>query len=273
MIKILKQEKVYRRDEELVELQFWDCTKITIQDSDWKWDENLLQRYCIIYVTNGEFKFKINRKLSVSLETNTILLLPPNTLVASHKSSTSGTLWMLSFVCDDFLFFDMPKNYLRIGISSSVSSLFYQLNSSFAHENKSPYYYEAILLLILEDIKRHLIADPDKHMIYDKVCQYISNHIGEDLDVQKISDAMNYNRDYLCRIIHECDNSNIQQLIIEEKLNTAKNLLRMTTYSCEQIAGYIGINTGNNFVKFFKYHTGETPSQYRSKNSSKALTL
>lgn len=273
MIKILKQEKVYRRDEELVGLQFWDCTKITIQESDWKWDENLLQHYCLSYVTSGEFEFKINRKHSVKLEANTILLLPPNTLVSAHELSNSGSLWMLSFICEDFLFFDMPKNHLCVSISSSVSSLFYQLNSSFVHENRSPFYYEAILILILEEIKRHIVTDPEKHLIYDKVCQYISNHIGEDLDVQKISDAMNYNRDYLCRIIHECDNSNIQQLIIEEKLNTAKNLLRMTTYSCEKIATYISINTGNNFVKFFKYHTGETPSQYRSKYNAKIFIL
>ena len=154
MIKILKQEKVYRRDEELVGLQFWDCTKITIQESDWKWDENLLQYYCLSYVTSGEFEFKINRKHSVKLEANTILLLPPNTLVSAHELSNTGSLWMLSFICEDFLFFDMPKNHLCVNIASSVSSLFYQLNSSFVHENRSPFYYEAILILILEEIKR-----------------------------------------------------------------------------------------------------------------------
>jgi YesN/AraC family two-component response regulator len=119
-------------------------------------------------------------------------------------------------------------------------------------------------MLILDEVNRHIITDENKRQIYDEICEYISKHVSEELTVQSISDAMNYNKDYLGRIIRECNGSNIKQLIIEEKLTAAKSLLRMTNYSCEKIGALIGLSSANKFVKFFKYHTGETPSEYRS---------
>lgn len=91
----------------------------------------------------------------------------------------------------------------------------------------------------------------------------ISDHVAEKLTVGSISAAMNYNPDYLCRVLRQCNGSNIKQLITEEKISGAKSFLQMTNYSCEKIGALIGMPSANRFVKFFKYHTGETPSEFR----------
>lgn len=264
MIKVLKLDDTYRRDQEFVDFSFLDCAKITTQSSSWVWKENMLTRYCLILVSDGCIKFKINKKETVVLENDMILLVTPNTLISAKEQSSSSTIWMITFQCDDFMFFDLTSNHITAKASGAITPMFYQLNTHVVHRSKSHYYYDSLLLLILDEVNRHIITDENKRQIYDEVCEYISKHVSEELTVQSISDAMNYNKDYLGRIIRECNGSNIKQLIIEEKLTTAKNLLHMTNYSCDRIGALVGLSSANKFVKFFKYHTGETPSEYRS---------
>lgn len=266
MIKILKKDNIYRRDSEFSDISFLDCTRISTQDSSWSWSENMLRHYCIALVSNGTVNFSINRNHDILLDKNTMLLIAPNTLVSARELSSSSTFWLLSFDCSDFCFFDFHTNNIKTKASDSIISMFFQLGSNIAHDTKPHYYYEALLILIIDEIKHRIISEPNKREIYENVCKYISDHISEELTVQKISNAMNYNKDYLSHIIRECNNSNIRTLIIEEKLGTAKNLLRMTNYSCEKIAKHIGIQSGNKFVQFFKYHTGESPGSYRNRN-------
>lgn len=265
MIKILKKDATYRREQDFSDLSFWNCTKITTQDPKWTWKGTMIQRYCIILVSDGNIELTIGKKDIVNLKSGAVAVIVPNTPISAIEKSTSSTFLMITFSCDDFIFFDLHKKYIQTQVSSDTVSLFYQLSSYIIHSSKPYYYYESMLIMILDEIKQHIIAEPEKHIIYNRVCKYISTHIGEDLTVTKISKAMEYHPDYLSRIIRESYNTNIQQLIIEERLETAKNLLRMTNFSCEKIALHIGLNSGNKFVKFFKYHTHQTPSAYRNK--------
>ena len=269
MIKIMKMDDVYRRDKEFVDVSFWDCAKIKTQNSFWKLDENMVMRYCLILVSDGCVSFKINKKEHVDLEKNMLLLVAPNTIISAKEQSSTSTIWMITFECDDFIFFDFSSNYVTAKASGEIVSMFYQLNTYVVHRSKQRYYYDTLLTLILDEVNKHIITDENKQQIYDNVCKYISHHVGEALTVQKISDAMGYNKDYLGRIIRECSGSNVKQLIIEEKLTAAKNFLQMTNYSCEKIGAMIGIASANKFLKFFKYHMGESPSEYR--NSHKIL--
>ena len=264
MIKILKTDNTYRRDQEFIDISFWDCAKIKTQNTPWEWKENMLTRYCLILVSDGSVRFKINKKETVILESNMLLMLAPNTLISAYEQSSASTIWIVTFQCDDFIFFDFPHNYLAINASSTIHPMFNQLNSYVVHHSKPHFYYDSLLMMILDEISKQIITDEKKRQIYDEICEYISRHVNEDMTVQKISDVMNYNKDYLGRIIRECNGSNIKQLIIDEKLKLSKNLLQMTNYSCEKIGALIGINSANKFIKFFKYHTGETPSEYRA---------
>lgn len=263
MIKVLKIDDTYRREQEFVDVKFGNCAKITTHGSSWIWKEHMIMKYHLILVSDGSVKFKINKKETIVIEKDMLLLVPPHTLISAKEQSSTSTIWMITFECEDFMFFEIPSNHITAVASSTITSMFYQLNSHFVHNSKPQYYYDSMLMLILDEVNRHLITDTNKRQIYDEVCQYISKHVGEELTVMKISDAMNFNKDYLGRIIRECSGSNIKQLIVEEKLNAAKNLLHMTNYPCEKIGTLIGISSANKFVKFFKYHTGESPSEYR----------
>ncbi len=268
MIKILKTDDSYRRDREFVDISFFSCTKITTQSNLWIWSENMLPRYCLILVSDGCVEFNLNKKDTVTLDCDMLLLLSPNTIVSAKEKSASSTIFMISFDCDDFIFFDISTSVVSAKASATLVSMLVQLNSHTVHGTKPRYYYDALLTLILDEVNKHTVTDENKRQIYDRVCTYISDNADKALTVEGISEAMNYNKDYLCRIIREYNGSSIKQLIIDEKLTAAKSLLQMTNYSCEKIGALIGISSANKFVKFFKYHMNETPGEYRNKHQN-----
>lgn len=264
MIKILKSDNVYRRDREFAELSFRECTKITTNRA-WSKRATLLQSFCIVAVVDGSFEISVNRQNVFTLEEGSVLVLSPNTSFGASAISDTGALQFVFFDCDDFLFFELPDGFKHTRASSNTLVMLDLLGRGLSLGEKPLYACEAALVLILEEIKRRLSAEPNKRAIYDEVCRYVAEHVTEELSVEKISRAMNYSADYLSRTVRECAGVGLCRLITEERLGVAKGLLKMTEYSCEKIAKSIGLSSGNKFVKFFKYHTGESPSEYRSR--------
>ena len=54
-----------------------------------------------------------------------------------------------------------------------------------------------------------------------------------------------------------------RDLIASHLLQEAKSLLDDATLSIAQVAGRLGFDYPQHFVRFFKAHTGQTPKQYR----------
>ena len=55
----------------------------------------------------------------------------------------------------------------------------------------------------------------------------------------------------------------IKEYLNKEKIELSKRLLQTSELSITAIAKMLGWDEMNLFVKFFKYHEGTTPSQYR----------
>ena len=264
MIRILKEDDTYRREKEFVSFSFWNCTKIKTDSTPLGWEDTMMTHYCLLFVSDGSVSFRVNKKRIVVLESEMVLLTAPNTLIATKEQAQPSTVWMVTFECDDFLFFKLPADGICAAVTGILTPMLQQIHDYMAHFTQPHYYYDAMLTLILNEIRRHIQTNKSKREIYDSVCKYISDHVSEELTVQKISDAMNYNKAYLCRVLRQCSGCSVKQLITEEKLSYAKSLLQMTTYSCKRIGAMIGLSSTNKFVKFFKYHTGETPSEFRA---------
>ena len=263
MLKILKADDTYRREKEYASLSFLDCTKIKTEQMSRIWIDAMMTRYCLLFVSDGSAAFHINKSKTVVLESDMLLLTPPNTLIAAKAQGQVGTVWMVMFECDDFFFFRLPADGILSTVPGTLTPVLQRIHAHMAHRTKPQYYYDAMLMLILNEIERHIPTQRNKQEVYDRVCKYISDHVAERLTVRSIGAALNYNPDYLCRVLRQCNGSNIKQLVIEEKLSCARSLLQMTGCSCEKIGASIGLSSANKFIKFFKYHTGETPSGFR----------
>lgn len=91
---------------------------------------------------------------------------------------------------------------------------------------------------------------------------YIDSHIGENLTVEKIADALYLNHDYVARIFKKYVHTTIKQYVRLERMTRAKNLLE-NGYSVSETQIQTGFNSYEHFFRTFKKLYGLTPKEYQ----------
>ena len=122
----------------------------------------------------------------------------------------------------------------------------------------------AILKKLLCHIARSAKASPDQgsDLAHD-IMLYIKKNYDKPLSNSDISAEFGYHSYHLNKIFKENMGTTIHQALIDERINIAKNLLRTTSLSIEDIALEVGLSERTQFCTVFKKHTGMTPGEYR----------
>lgn len=96
------------------------------------------------------------------------------------------------------------------------------------------------------------------------ILELIRNHHTEQRNLAFYAQKMNLSVKAIERKTRDRINSSLGQLIRSEILQTAKSML-IEEAPIAEIAYRLGFEEPNNFSKFFKHYTGQTPSSYRLK--------
>lgn len=100
-----------------------------------------------------------------------------------------------------------------------------------------------------------------------RVIEYICDNLHNRITVEELSVQAGFNRSYLSLVFKKETGLTIQDYITEKRIDTAKNMLRLTDYSYSQIAAALSFSTQSYFCRQFKSSTGYTPKEYRLKYS------
>lgn len=95
------------------------------------------------------------------------------------------------------------------------------------------------------------------------VKEYIDVHFAEKIMLEDLAEAFFINKYYLTRIFKEQFGLSISHYILQQRITHAKQLLRFTDHSIEQIGQMCGIADANYFARAFKKVEGITPGEYR----------
>ena len=96
-----------------------------------------------------------------------------------------------------------------------------------------------------------------------RVREWIRINADRDLTVVDVSAQFGYNVDYLSRLFSKCYGHGLKAEIDGMRLSEMKRLLLETDLTLEQIADRSGRGDYKLFLKFFKYHEGITPTEFR----------
>jgi two-component system response regulator YesN len=102
--------------------------------------------------------------------------------------------------------------------------------------------------------------------VIHKVQKYISNHLGEEISLIKLSEIVHFNPSYLSRLFKQITGNNLLRYINDRRLDRAKELLANRKYKIHEIAALLGFSTAPYFTRFFKKLTGISPQEYRDKS-------
>lgn len=97
------------------------------------------------------------------------------------------------------------------------------------------------------------------------VVHYLDEHYTEDITLDGLAEQFYISKYYLSREFKKEFGTTIIQYILSKKITNAKELLRYSNASIEDIAGLCGIGDASYFNKVFKKIEGCTASEYRKR--------
>lgn len=92
---------------------------------------------------------------------------------------------------------------------------------------------------------------------------FLQAHFDEALTLDEIAGHLNISKYHLSREFTRCTGDSIHQYLIRLRINHAKELLRETTLSVEEIAFRSGIHHVSHFIHLFRERENMTPLEYR----------
>lgn len=102
-----------------------------------------------------------------------------------------------------------------------------------------------------------------KRMELTKLKEYLDEHYTERISLDELAIHFFINKYYLTKIFKETYGTTINSYIIAKRITRAKQMLRFTDMTLEEIAIAVGMNGGNYFSRMFKKIEGISPREYR----------
>ena len=117
---------------------------------------------------------------------------------------------------------------------------------------------------LIEIIKEYNLNQSDN--IVQRACEYVLNHIDEDIKLTSIANNLNISKNYLCSIFKQQTGENFLEYTTKAKMERAKVLLKRYDYKVYEVSDMLGYKENAYFSKLFKKHTGYTPAEYKKCN-------
>ena len=127
-----------------------------------------------------------------------------------------------------------------------------------------------LLTLILELVylQNHM-PNQNYPKLVQKLIQEITSPKNIDINVNTLMERLNYSYSYAARIFKNATGLTINQFILSNKMDTAKELLLQTNASILDISLDLGFSSFSYFMKLFKSTFGVSPGQFRKQHKGK----
>ena len=100
--------------------------------------------------------------------------------------------------------------------------------------------------------------------IVSYVLEYINQHIGEEISMNKLTEYTSYSAGYLSRVFKQEQGISIHEYVTMCRINLARELLCNTNLRIYEIAASCGYDNTTYFIRVFKSGTGMTPQEYKN---------
>lgn len=244
--------------------------------------------FSAIIMLSGEATILLNTK-SYTIRPNTLVFLAPNSIIRTEHSTANAAGYFLAF-SKSFL------NKIQMGLSTS--------QPIFMHFRKSPVLKiqeneVSEILAIFQLMKRllagkveqfrtevvhtlfktafYLIADISNRekdsrpkqgrceVIFDEFMELLEQHCRSERNVSFYAEQLNITPKYFSSAIKEVSGKTAARWIDEAVILEAKRMLQYSEMSVQEIANALNFSTQSFFGKYFKQHTGISPSRYKHK--------
>lgn len=107
--------------------------------------------------------------------------------------------------------------------------------------------------------------------IISKSVEYIKQNYHKNINLNDVSAAVNYSRSHFSFLFKTVMGQTFVEYLNSTRIEKAIELIENTEMNIIDISYAVGFNTITNFNKNFKYYTGTTPKNFKSKTQNKKL--
>ena len=141
--------------------------------------------------------------------------------------------------------------FVHESIGGLVASVFYQFAGFLADSKRR------------EDMETPVRTTRQRQMLEQFIKLAVNDHAREHL-VGYYADKMCVTPKYLSKIVKETSGRSVPEWLNELLILDAKNMLRHSDMTIKEISAQLNFPSQSFFFRFFKNHTGLTPTQYRT---------
>lgn len=176
------------------------------------------------------------------------------------------------FIMNAIVGHDSEERHLVLDISQNpeIQTTFEEMIREYQAKrhltNEVLHAYSQILFLQLSRVYHaqltQIYPDSGRYGSMIKILQRIENDYRQ-LTLEELAHDLGYNRNYLSNLIKQKSGKTFKELITEQRLRTAHDLVLSTDLPIETISAYVGFSNKTYFYKKYRAFYHETPSNIR----------
>lgn len=244
--------------------------------------------FAALIMLSGEATILINMK-SYTVKPNTIVFFNPGSVIRSERVSANAAGYFLAY-SKSFI------NDIQVGLSASLPIYMqfrmspvlhvtqedlseilqvFRLMKQLLRSDKSLYRNEIVRSLfttafyIIAEINKREKEQHSKRgrceVIFDEFMHLLEQHCRSERNVGFYAEQLDLTPKYFSTAIKEVSGKTAARWIDEAVILEAKTMLKYSGLSIQEIATALNFSTQSFFGKYFKQHTGESPSRYKRK--------
>lgn len=291
-----KKKKTYKKrnshslTEHLASNPFLDCIVLNMERSPML-NEILLgntyrfPEHAVILITEGTLKVDVSLE-SLSLEKHSLLLIPANSVITVQDRSDNVNYRSISFptFCseqNDLIGYEPIKIQLQGNSHSTIENYFQLMDMLMRKKDKdNTEGMQHLILSLLSHINTlndtmlqsiGLLNLPHPQQLKSEFLYLLNSEPYPIRTVSYYTDKLSVTPGHLNNVMKKLTGMSTTEWINKNTIRAARELLSNPAkyYTVVEIAELLHCGTEPNFSKFFKSHTGETPSEFRKRIQQK----
>jgi AraC-like DNA-binding protein len=244
--------------------------------------------FSAIIMMSGEAVVSIDMQ-NYNIKPNNIVFFNPDSIIRTIKCSSNATAYFLAF-SKSFVHeiqVDLSTSlpvYMRFGKAPLMEATqedideirqLFQLIKTMLRSDKERYLHEIIRTLfatafyIITDInQRDSLVETKQgrcEVLFDEFMSLLQQYNKSERNVSFYAKQLGITPKYLSSVVKDVSGKSAARWIDESVILEAKTLLKFSGMSIQEIAYRLNFSTQSFFGKYFKQHTGISPSRYKRK--------
>lgn len=233
----------------------------------------------IFFIKSGTGHMKIENE-SIPLAANNLVLIGAQVLHTEFSNPSDPLDYYVLGVEGLKINTDRPVEYSVVNASSNVAQIRQCFDNILSEMHNRPegyaevcQHYLAILVLLIcrkDHISYELVDAPNSSHECHKVKRYIETNYHDKITLDSLASNCNLTKYYLSHKFTEFYRKSPIAYLTEVRITAAKDLLKTTNLSIEEIASATGFSSSSYFSQTFQKFCHMSPQQYRKAQTKTA---